>query len=199
MAARAVRQLIGQLNAGDQDCAAVHLEAVVQLCRGGNPSAQIHLPYGLTARREYEQLILTRAPVPASFEAVPLALPGESRTDSWRLISTQATYAGETQGPWDFWLTEKPAFILRPRRIGDQLRLLGRPEKTVKKWCIDEKIPAHLRASLPLLDWDGQVAAVAGLGPAEAFLPNIGDAAWHITIARIKQKEIIWKGRNPEC
>ena len=55
-------------------------------------------------------------------------------------------------------------------------------EKTLKKWFIDEKIPQSRRDCLPVLDWDGQVAAAAGLGPDAAFLPREGQAAWHIII-----------------
>jgi hypothetical protein len=54
----------------------------------------------------------------------------------------------------------------------------------VKKLCIDEKIPARYRSSLPVLTAGGQVAAVAGLGPDEAFLPHVGEPAWEIAMDR---------------
>ena len=54
----------------------------------------------------------------------------------------------------------------------------------MKKWFIDEKIPAHRRDSLPLLILpDGQVAAAAALGPHAPLLPQPGAPAWHITLS----------------
>lgn len=184
LAARAVRQLIGRLNGGDQDCAAAHLDAVVRLCRGSDPSAQTHLPNGITAMREYQQLIFTRNGATPPFAVTPMPLPGEISVGCWHVACTALPYSGQPQGSYEFWLdrTRVGGLTLRPRRTGDRLKLPGRPEKTVKKWCIDEKVPARVRAAIPLLEWDGQVAAVASLGPAEAFLPCIGAEAWHIVI-----------------
>lgn len=184
VAVRAVRQLIGTLNGDDQDCGAAHLESLVRLCRSEDPSARLSLPYGLAARREYDLLVLTRDTTPQVLEPVPLALPGETQAPPFLVRCFPAVYAGQRQGPFDFWLDARPgeAVTLRPRRTGDRLRLWGRPEKTLKKWFIDEKIPQSRRDCLPVLDWDGQVAAAAGLGPDAAFLPREGQAAWHIII-----------------
>lgn len=184
LAVRAVRELIGRLNGGDQNCAAAHLDAVVRLCRGSAPSAQTHLPYGMTARREYQQLIFTRDAATPLLSETPMSLPGEIDVGCWHVVCSAQPYSGQPQGPYEFWLDQARvgALTLRTRRTGDRLKLPGRPEKTVKKWCIDEKVPARLRPVLPVLEWGGQVAAVAGLGPAEAFLPRIGTGAWHITI-----------------
>ncbi len=184
LAARAVRQLIGRFNGGDQDCAAAHLEAVVGLCRGTDPSARVNLPHGITVRREYQQLMFTRSAAPSPWEETSLPLPGEAAVGGWQVVCAVQVYAGQPQGPYEFWLDRAriDALSLRPRRTGDRLRLPGRPEKTLKKWFIDEKVPARLRPALPLLEWDGQVAAAAGLGPAESLLPPVGAEAWHIAI-----------------
>ena len=184
LAARAVRQLIGRLNGGDQDCGQAHLEAVVRLCRGSDPSARADLPYGLTARREYETLVLTRKKAALPLEEASLPLPGEITAGGWLITAAAQIYDGQPQRPCDFWLDrdKAPALTLRPRRTGDRLKLRGRPGKTIKKWYIEEKIPAHLRDRLPILVCGDRVAGAAGLGPAEAFLPPPGAGAWHITV-----------------
>lgn len=184
LASRAVRQLIGRLNGGDQDCGSIHLTSVMKLCRGTAPSAQIHLPYGLVARREYDRLVLTREgdmPIPAD---ALLPLPGQLTAGRWLITSTEEPYSGQSQGPYDFWLDRRAVLMLslRTRRTGDWLQLPNRPHKTIKKWCIDEKIPAHLRPALPVLLCQDRVAAVVGLGPDQSFLPGIGTNAWHITV-----------------
>lgn len=190
VASRAARQLVGRLNSGDQDCGLPHLEALVRLCRGTDPSAECHLPYGLTARREYGTLILTRAPAAASLSSARLVLPGETQTGPWHISCVPAAYTGQAQGPFDFWLSAQQisALTLRPRRTGDRLAPPGRPGKTVKKWLIDEKIPRLRRDCLPVLESDGQVVAVAGLGPDQAFLPRPGQPAWHLILTERLEK-----------
>lgn len=104
VAIRAVRQLIGALNGGDQNCGAAHLESLVQLCRSEDPSARLSLPYGLAARREYDLLVLTRDTTPQVLESVPLVLPGETQATPFLVRCFPAVYAGQCQGPFDFWL-----------------------------------------------------------------------------------------------
>jgi len=187
LAVRAVRSLIGRINGGDQNCSAAHLESVVQLCRSSDPSAQIDLPYGLTARREYDCLILSRTDGIPELSPTPLPLPGTATAGGWKVTCRVDRYTGAASTPWDFWLsrTQIPSLTLRPRQTGDRLTLPGRPGKSVKKWCIDEKIPRALRDSLPVLDYAGQPTAVVGLGPDVAFLPRPGEEAWHICADRI--------------
>ena len=73
--------------------------------------------------------------------------------------------------------------MLRPRRTGDRLTLPGRLGKTVKKWMIEERVPRFQRSALPVFDCSGQTAAVAGLGPDQAFAAKAKKSAWHITVS----------------
>ena len=184
LAVRAVRQLIGRLNGGDQDCSAAHLDAVIRLCRSPDPSARLNLPYGLTARREYRLICLTRAPEAPALDSAELSLPGVCVTGPWHILCEEAVYAGQPQTPFEFWLKAEglTSLSLRSRAVGDSLKLPGRPHKTVKKWCIDLKIPAVLRAQLPVLFQGEALLAVGGLGPAEEAVPSPGQPAWHIVI-----------------
>lgn len=186
-----MRQLIGRLSGGDQDCAAPHLEAVVRLCRGSSPSAQVSLPRGITARREYQELVLTREEAPPPLAETALALPGVTQVGRWQISCTQLVYANQPQRPFDFCLSQAltPALTARTRRRGDQLRLPHRPEKSLKKWYIDEKIPRVRRALLPVLDCGGRAAAAAGLGPSQPFLPTAGETAWHIVLTELPLPE----------
>ena len=185
VASRAVRLLLGELWGGDQDCARVHLDGILALCRGNSPSAQVQLPHGTLARRRYDQLDLIRGDGEIPPEPVILSPPGELAWGRWYIACSQEVYKGQPQGPWDFWLdwASVPALTLRPRQTGDRLALTGRPEKSLKKWMIQEKIPRHLRALLPVLTCGEQTAAVGGLGPDRAFCPSEGGAAWHLTIS----------------
>jgi len=184
IALRAVRLLIGRFNGGDQDCAAVHLHAVAALCRGSDPSGEVHLPYGLVARREYGQLILSLRQEREPLSPTSLSMPGQTLFGSRLVCCEDEVYAWQPQTPYEFWLCREstPSLLSRSRQTGDRLTLPGRPCKSVKKWLIDEKIPRLERDSLPLFLCGDQVAAVAGLGPDAAFLPQPGQRAWHITV-----------------
>ncbi|MCI8422985.1 MAG: tRNA lysidine(34) synthetase TilS [Lawsonibacter sp.] len=184
LAARAVRLLIGRLSGGDQDCAAPHLEAVVRLCQGDDPSAQASLPRGITVRREYQKLVLLREEQILPLTATSLVLPGVTRVGEWEITCTEEVCAEQAQRPFDFCLSQAlvPALTARSRQRGDRLTLSRRPEKTLKKWFIEEKIPRVRRDCLPVLDCGGRVVAVAGLGASTLFSPKPGEPAWHITL-----------------
>ena len=189
LSSRAVRQLAAALT-DDRNWGSAHLEAVLALCRSGDPSARLDLPHGLTARREYDLLVLEpAAPPERPPEDTPLPLPGRAEFGPWQVVCTAQTYAVQPQGPWEFWLDREklPDITLRVRRTGDRLMLSGRPRKTIKKWWVEEKIPAHLRPTLPLLVREAQIAAAAGLGPEADLCPNPGAPAWHIRVEEIKK------------
>lgn len=182
VAVRALRLLLGRVYGGCQDCAAVHLNALLALCRDERPSGWLDLPKGYVARREYGALVLAPKPEAEPPEAGPLPAPGERDFGPWRVLCREEAYGGQPQGPFEFWLGRGEAIDLRARRTGDRLALPGRPGKSVKKWMIELKIPRFRRDSLPVFQLDGRTAAVAGLGPDQAGLPGLGEPAWHITV-----------------
>ncbi len=188
VAFRAIRLLLGRLWDGDQNCGSVHLAAVWNLCREDDPSAQVHLPHNCVARRCYDHLVLQPRLGPIPLEPGLLPLPGRLETGPWEILCEAGTYEGQSQLPWDFWLSRDAVGLLsvRPRRTGDRLTPPGRLGKSVKKWMIQEKIPRFQRDTLPIFECGGAVAAVAGLGPDRAFVPHSGKGAWHITVTPMK-------------
>ena len=88
LAVRAARALLARMNQGNDRCTAAHLEALTDLCRSGDPSAQISLPGGLVARRAYGRLLLTRQLPPALEQPVPLPLPGAVQAGGWTIRCT---------------------------------------------------------------------------------------------------------------
>jgi len=188
IAMRAARQLL--LRVGGKQVSAAHLNALVALIRGRDPSAMLHLPKVLV-RRVYGDVLFT----PWSEEdgpllEQPLDPDGITVWGDWVVSCTCATCPqNPPRSAQEFWLTTErltTSLSLRPRREGDELQPPGRPSKTVKKWFIDEKIPRTLRETIPVL-WDGtQIAAVGLLGPAEAMLAKPGENALHITLQKEK-------------
>ncbi|MEQ2443906.1 tRNA lysidine(34) synthetase TilS [Pseudoflavonifractor sp. CLA-AP-H29] len=162
IAPRAARRLLEMMGDGDTDCSAAHLEAIVDLCRGDDPSAVAFLPGGRLAQRVYGELLLTTRDDPRPpFEPVtPVRGENPIPGTDWKLVLEE--------DPW-------PGLVIRPRRQGDELTRPGRKSRTVKKLMIDEKIPRRDRERVPVAaDGDG-VIAVAGLG-GNARHPRFGAA-----------------------
>lgn len=173
IATRGLRLLLEQLT-GSGNCTAAHLQAVLDLCRSTGPSSIYSLPNGVTARRVYGRLELVR----------------QTGSPCGAVEITAAVYSGQPNGPFAFYLASEQKPLPRQRRTGDRLTRPGRPGKAVKKLMIDEKIPRHLRDTLPVLDCGGQVAGVVGLGPDTAFVPSLGQSCWLVRYSNTERKEI---------
>ncbi len=151
VAPRAARRLLEMLGDGSGDCSSAHLSAIVDLCRGDDPSAVYFLPGGKLVQRVYRELLLTTqqdppAPLtPVSLHEGENLVPG---TD-WTIIVRGAS---------------RPGLTARSRRVGDELALPRRGTKTVKKLFIDEKIPRREREHIPVVADDDGVLALAGFG-----------------------------------
>ena len=191
IAPRAVRRLLEMMGDGDTDCAAAHLNAVVELARGEDPSAVVFLSAGRMAQRIYKELLITTqaGPLPP-FAPTALNLDGETAPEGalWRFTCRAGTCPAAESRPDHFWLSAQRLpgpLVLRPRSIGDELRLPRRPgARTVKKLMIDAKLPRRERERVPVLACGGTVAALAGFGPAEELLAKPGEAALEITIVK---------------
>ncbi len=178
IALRACARLLNQAGLGG---GAAHLDGMLALAAGEDPSAQINVPGG-TVRRQYDLLVLSAAPTPEP-RAAPMALClGENRWSGWRIFCEEATCPGKAyRSPGEFYL--KPGeYLVRPRREGDRVVLGVRPRKTVKKLMIEGRVPASCRDRVPVLALGGQVAAVGGFGPDRGCLAEPGGPAVHIII-----------------
>lgn len=154
VAVRVARQLLGMASGGSTGYAAAHLEAVVALARSESPSGEVCLPHGLTARREYDKLILAQGQKPRFFDPFSPVL-GKN------VVPGTGWVAVLKEDPW-------PGLVIRPRQTGDRLSLDGKHSKTVKELFIDRKVPRWDRGMIPVAaDGDG-VLAVAGLGPNQS-------------------------------
>ena len=180
VAVRVVKGLLADLDRWT--ISAVHLEQVLSLAKGEAPGAFVRLPGGITARREYDRLILTMNPGPRPLtEELTVTRPGTyPLQNGWTVVLAETVSRGG-KGPYACDLLP-PAFPLtiRGRKTGDRLALPGRPEKTLKKWYIDEKLPRFLRDSLPVLVQGETVLAAAGLGPNAGRLAPEGEPALQV-------------------
>lgn len=173
---RALRALLEEH--GGRDVALRHLEAAEALLTAG-PSAEAQLP-GLTLRRQYDLLRTGQAPA-LTFEPFLLPVGGSCPLPGGSVLrcSEPFPYGGET----GLCLTAGAPVTVRPRKPGDRLRLRG-GTKPVKEWMIDRKIPAAARDGVPVLERNGTVAAVWGVGVDPEFAPRPGQLCCRVEVVR---------------
>lgn len=157
----------------------VYLDGLFWLMEEGQSGDGLDLP-GHRAVKSWNQLTITPQGKPETLPATPLE-DGVTRWGEWR-VECHPAVCTQTAGE-GLWLIPG-AYVLRPRGVGDTLQLPKRPTKTVKKLMMEKKIPASLRPRLPVLAQGERVAAVAGLGVGQDFLPQPGQDARYITITK---------------
>lgn len=190
LAVRGVKQAMAAL--GCHQLSAIHLDRVLALAEGEAPSAQIDLPRGLTVRRTYDRLCFcldarSAQPLPT----VPIPGPGVYEMGTWELeVQETVRQSGTEQEAFAWFLCPRQVdfpLTVRPRRTGDRLRLPGRPEKPLKKWYIEEKIPRRDRDTLPVLTDPRGLVAAAGLGPEASRTAQPGAPALYITLTKTER------------
>ena len=171
---RALRQLLEET--GARDLSLRHLEAAEALLTAG-PSSSLDLP-GVTLRRQYG-LLCTTVPVSVPLAPAPLPLGGVLPLPDGRTLHCDGPHP-YVPAPGLHLVLDTPPLV-RSRRSGDRLHRSG-GTKSVKALLIDKKIPAPLRDGTPVLEVDGRIAAVWGVGADPAFLPRPGQRCYTINL-----------------
>ncbi len=147
------------LCAGVKEPEGAHIAAMEKLVYSQNPSARAAFPGGVVMARSYE----TIQAIGESNTLVEqeITCPGEYVVSDIKLTLFPNDSTERTKDSFAF--TPKGKMVIRARRSGDTIRLMG-GTKSVKKLLIDEKIPAPERDRIPVLADEEGVLAVLGFG-----------------------------------
>lgn len=168
-----------------------HVQAVAALAQGREGCGSLDLPGGITVRREYDLLIVSRK---VGFDAVP----GRRLSGAVEREKSHFSYPVEIPGrvdvaeagmaitfqfadkPPSFYLSDKerivymdyeamhPPLAVRNLKPGDRMKPLGMAgTKKLNAFFIDEKIPRRQRDKIPLLIDRQSVLWVAGMRMSE--------------------------------
>ena len=159
-----------------------HVAALLELASGAGGLARLDLPGGLQASREFDLLRLRRKQSAPEAYDIPLArgvwqtIPATGQRVCWG----SAGDAGNVHEKFQIFRFKNSnicgSIHVRSRKSGDTLRIFGRNgEKTLKKWMIEEKIPALERDTWPVFADERGIVAVPGLGTAERAAAGPGD------------------------
>ncbi len=145
-----------------------HVIAAVELALRGEQGARALLTGGAQMRIDYEMLVFEQQDAPWSIPDMPLLNPDQRVPLLVGITPISKSWAIEVaslpQGD-DFTqiAVVGTSWLLRTRREGDQFapaNLKGHT-RSLSRWMIDRKIPATIRGRIPLLEIDGQLAAIA--------------------------------------
>lgn len=157
-----LRAGLEELAGGLEGISLAHIDAVDGLTGQENGSAAVDLPCGLTARREYDRLVLSADSQVLSPQASPpldLNRPGEVRWGRL-LLRWRPTPSGDVDPGWlpaanqaCFDLAEPvPPVYLRSVQPGDRLEPDGMEgTQKLSDLLINRKVPRHLRVWVPVL------------------------------------------------
>ncbi len=144
-----------------------HITAVEDLIFSEKPSAQTHLPGGITVERCYGILRIQSL---SRFEPIQISCPGQMEIPSLGLKVICRPADEIVNNDRIFTVPPSDVFYLRSRLPGDEIRLSG-GTKSLKKLFIDRKIPASQRHMIPVLADDKGVLAVYHIGVNQNRVP----------------------------
>jgi len=165
-----------------------HVNDVLALCAGENPSASLSLP-GMIVHREYDRIIFGIDPNEGEDEFAPV-YPTADRSYIILGLGLKITCKSGIYDDSMSNVLNNPDFntflfksidicgkiSVRSRREGDSIKLKGRNvTKTIKKLFIEKRIPVGKRSLIPIISDDTGILGIYGMGPGERAIPNPGD------------------------
>lgn len=201
---RLILELLLELSPGGKDVGATHVDMVRDLFFGESGRAA-NLPFGITARREYDKVILEEfcdgdVDQPARIkkeidltmlsenEAIEVPWGQDVFTFQRLPYEKKEIIPEKTYTKWFDYDKIKNTLSIRTRRPGDFLMIRdgeGKPvRKTLKSYFITEKFPRTDRETLPLLAEGSHVLWITGHRISEAYKVDEGTKA----LLRVEQK-----------
>lgn len=194
---RAVKQLLSGIHA--PKLSEKHICAVDRLLSSVSPSAQVSLPGGFTAQRDYDRLYLRQGAAADGFAPVTLR-PGETvvlPACGVRVQCRMQEIFSEFQNTLSTFaikcdtIESDIRLVLRPRQAHDVMRTAG-GHKTLKKLFIERRISAAQRSRLPVVADARGVLGVYGIGINLDHAAAIGGRAIIITIEELEKEDLLY-------
>ena len=179
---RAVYGMMAAVCGQEKDLTARHVEAVCGLLENES-GKEVSLPYGMTARREEESLVVERSEnVP---QDVTIEIGGQISFGKWRVELS------ETEGDRALMLPPEAELTVTPWNREDRMTLPGsRGARSLKRLCADRGISPAQRELLPVLRVNGRAAAVPGIGVDTEFAAQEKRTAVFVTFYQEQEKEV---------
>jgi len=157
---RLIKTLLEGYSPGKNGIGYLHVRAVVDLIESPGPSASADLPFNLTARREYDDLVIGLKGESSSGcdFAYEVRIPGSvdiTETGRRMIFSLAGADEADPRSENPVFMdcsAVRPPLVVRSIRPGDRIQPLGMEgSKKVATLLVDEKVPKARRRSIPLL------------------------------------------------
>jgi tRNA(Ile)-lysidine synthase len=158
----------------------LHVESILKMLGAESPSAELSLPAGIAAWREYDSLLLGERPdLPlqgeAPLEPFTVSFPGTHAFPELGFRLEGTVVDGVPPRPRDAWEALFDAdelsgscIYIRTWATGDTIRPIGlHGTKLISDVFGEAKIPRHRRSRWPLLCLNGEIAWVIGIRRAQ--------------------------------
>lgn len=157
---RIIMQMIADALGSSEDVRSVYVRDVLELPYK-NSGASVNLPCGICARNEYGKIIINRAEddiklfehiVREGSAIIPEISAKAEISKTNKRVNDGALYLSASADD---------TIVIRNRRKGDIFQPFGMTgSKKVKEYFINEKIPREKRMSVPIVEINGEIAAV---------------------------------------
>ena len=179
MQARALLRAADLLGVGRRDIGREQLDAILALVKKGGQTRQVSLPRGAVVRIGRGEISMTARP-----EAPQSAFLSPNVPLRWGRFTLTLLAAPDGEGLALRALRDGETVSVSRCDAGAYLTLAGaNGARSVKRLCLDRRIPIDERDALPALSIGGRLAAVYRLGTDAAFLPDKGGEACFVRVA----------------
>ncbi len=160
-----------------KDLGAVHINDILSLFVK-NSGKQIRLPYGLSAIREFDKIVIgVRKPKMENKVSFAVEIPGkivmEDKTEIVFSLLSADNYSEIPQKTYTKWFDYdkiSSCLVLRNRQAGDYLTITkDGGHKTIKEYFIEEKVPCLERENKLLLAEEHHILWVVGMRISESY------------------------------
>ncbi len=174
-----LRRTVRELRPSLRDLDWIHVDLALEAIRDRPAGSRVSLPGGLAVTMGYGEFVVGHSlprpdlpRVPAGAE-IDFTAPDRVPLDGWTLIADilppdpGIDLAMQNRDPWQAFIDGAQVggrMVLRGRRPGDRFQPLGLAghSKRVGQFMIDAKIPAHLRAEIPIVASPRHIVWIAG-------------------------------------
>ena len=169
----AVMEVLQFLSGKQKDLSSIHVQQVLDLYKSQN-GRKISLPYGMTARKDYEGIVLEKGKDAAGSadidceDAVEFQVPGFTKCAHGCIKTKIFAYNGQKicEKKYTKWLdydTIKRNLSLRTRKTGDYMVInQAGNRKKLTRCMIDEKIPQENRERMFLVACESEILWMIG-------------------------------------